>query len=209
MDDENKQPTPEELAAEQAETQVPKEEEVRAKIIEEYGFDEEADKDRIDKLVTKDIESRKKLSDAIGQKIKHRTAANNLRATLPKPKEETTVVVTPKPKTDLSPMDIIALGKADLPEEDIDEVQEYAAFKKISVTAALKDPVMSGILTNKAEVRRTAEATQTTRQHRGSQAPSGEDLLRGQETGTGEVIETTEGMQDLFKARTARKIRKH
>ena len=50
----NVQPTAEELAAEQVATQVPKEEEIRESIISEYGFDADADSERVDKLVAKD-----------------------------------------------------------------------------------------------------------------------------------------------------------
>ncbi len=68
-------PTAEELAAEQADlvTAQEKEEEVRAKVITEYGFDEVDDLERINKVVAKEMDSRKKLFAAIGQKIKYRT----------------------------------------------------------------------------------------------------------------------------------------
>lgn len=109
----------------------------------------------------------------------------------------------------LSPIDIIALTKADLPAEDIAQVQEYATFKKISVADALKDSVMSGILAQNAEVRRSAAAAQAGGGQRSATAPSGEDLLTEQEKGTGKVLETDEEMQKLWRARQARKVRKH
>src|SRR5665213_4150568 len=106
--------TPEEIAAELAASQVViKEEDVRTKIVEELGFDPEIDKERIDKLVAKEMDSKKKLSDAIGQKIKHRTEAEELRAKLPPPppekKEETQdvskIVAEELQKRDLSDLD--------------------------------------------------------------------------------------------------------
>lgn len=61
----------------------------------------------------------------------------------------------------LSTTDFYALTNAKVPEEDIAEVQEYAQLKKISVADALKSPIVKGILKEKAEIRATADATQT------------------------------------------------
>jgi hypothetical protein len=59
-------PTAEELAAEQAGLVIPEEDEVRAKVVSEYGFDETADQEKIDKLVAREIEQAKRLSATIG-----------------------------------------------------------------------------------------------------------------------------------------------
>ena len=57
---------------------LPQEEDVRENIITEFGFDEDTDSDRIDRLVEKEMDNSKKLSDAIGQKIKHRDRVKEL-----------------------------------------------------------------------------------------------------------------------------------
>jgi len=67
--------TPEEEVKAQ---EAPKEEEVREKVIEEFGFTEDDDSDKIDKLVEKEMEHSKKLSEAIGQKIKQRDKVKEL-----------------------------------------------------------------------------------------------------------------------------------
>ena len=72
MDKNLNNPTPEELAAEAAALGEVKEDEVRKNVISEFGFDEVDDAERIDKLVAKEVSSRKELSVAIGQKIKYR-----------------------------------------------------------------------------------------------------------------------------------------
>lgn len=189
--------TAEEKAAEVAATTLPKEDEVRAAIIEEYGFDPEADAERIDKLVAKDMDSRKKLSDAIGQKIKHRNDANSLRSAKPNVQAES--------PDGLSNKDVLFLAKADVHEDDMDELVEYAKFKKLPLSEAYKS--YKGVLDVKAEERRTAAAANTKGGPRGTSKVSGEDLLAKAET-TGEVPTSTEGMQNLFLARQMRKAGK-
>lgn len=149
--------TPEEIAAEQAAISVPKDEEIRSKIVEEFGFDETTDTERIDKLVAKDKEQREKLSKAIQQKIKHRTDADTLRKgseKKPDLKEE-----KGKEEKDLSSMDTIAIINAKVPQEDIKDVIEYAKFKNTSIEEALKSDILQTTLAKKAEYRRTADAS--------------------------------------------------
>ena len=62
----------EELEAEKQHLTEVKEDDIRTQVISEYGFDEEIDKERIDKLVQKEISYKKSLSTAIGQKRKYR-----------------------------------------------------------------------------------------------------------------------------------------
>lgn len=193
-----------ELAAEQAAAQVPKEEDIRAQVIEDYGFDPDVDQERIEKLTNKEIENRQKLSQAIGQKIKHRTEADELRK-----KVTSTETRTEATQNDtLSARDALILAKANVTEEDLDTVLEWAKFKKLSVSDTLKDPTLKNILATKDEERKTALATQTRGGARGSAQLSGEDILAKAEQ-TGEVPDTTEGMQELFKARQARRLNRN
>lgn len=192
-----------EKAAEQAALVVAKEEEVRSKIITEFEFDEEADKTKIDKLVAKEMEHQTKLSSAIGQKIKHRKEADELRkagATVPPKNSEVKV------DGDLSAKDAMVLMNAKVTEEeDINEVVEYAKFKKISIADALKASVVKTSLAEKAEFRKTAEATNTSAGRRGSSKPSGEALL--DKASDGQVPEESddEGIEKLAAARQDQK----
>lgn len=174
MSTENNVPTAEELASEQQALASVKEEEIRAKVIEDFGFDEATDSERIDKATAREMESRKKLYDAIGQKIKHRKEAEELRKKFP------TAVQQPEKledKKDLSTKDIIAITNAKLYEDDIDDVVEYAKFKNITVAEALKSQVVKATLAEKAEIRKTAEATSTTVTRKGTTQISGRDIL--------------------------------
>lgn len=103
----------------------------------------------------------------------------------------------------LTNKDVLFLAKADIHEDDIDEVLEWAKFKKVPVSDAYKQ--MKDVLDVRAEQRKTAAATQTGKSSRGTSKVSGDDLLSKAER-TGEVPDTAEGMTELFKARLARRV---
>lgn len=105
----------------------------------------------------------------------------------------------------LSNKDILYLAKADIHEDDIDDVLEMARLKKVSVAEAFK--FMQPILDTRAEERKSASATQT-RSARSTNKTSGTDLLAKAER-TGEVPETDEGMLALFEARRSRQFKNH
>lgn len=84
---------------------------------------------------------------------------------------------TPQDSNVLSQKDLIAVLSAKIPAEDIDEVVDYAKLKKIPVVEALKTNVVKTILNERAEERRTAEATSTGNQKRGTAKVSDEALL--------------------------------
>lgn len=166
--------TPEELAAEQEATKDIKEEEVRAHVIEEFGFDETTDGEKIEKAFNKEMKNRKLLSTAIGQKIKLREKLKTAAPANPNPDPK------PEPKVEgqqMSPKDIIALNKANVHEDDIEEIQNYASYKKISVADALKDKILQSILSDKQAERTTAGATHTGPSRRGSSQPTEDQIL--------------------------------
>jgi hypothetical protein len=91
--------------------------------------------------------------------------------------EPKTPKVAPKKSSDLSTLDIIAISKADIEPEDVEDVVEYAKFKGISVSEALKTPVMQTTLSQKKEMRQTALATSTGSTRRGTSQISDSQLL--------------------------------
>lgn len=151
-------PTPEELAAEQAALSETKEEEIRAKVIEEFGFNETDDAERIDKLVAKEVEQSKKLSAAIGQKIKHRTEAEELRKK----------VVAPSPEAKPAPEEIGKVVAEQLEKRDLDsleysdelkdEIKKLATVQGISVKQAARDPYIVFKIGEYEKEQRTNEA---------------------------------------------------
>lgn len=133
----------EELASEQLALQEGKEEEIRAKVIEDFAFDEVDDSERIQKAVEKEIEGRKALSQAIGQKIKHRTEAEELRAKVvvpPKPAvadEDLDKKLDEKLNARLEKMDLDSLS---YPDDLKAEIKKVAAIRGVSIKEAAKDP---------------------------------------------------------------------
>lgn len=81
----------------------------------------------------------------------------------------------------LSNKDVIYLAKADVHEDDIDEVLQWAAFKKISVSEAHKQ--LKTTLEVKAEQRRTAEVANISNVRRGPTKLSDESLLDNAKAG--------------------------
>lgn len=100
--------------------------------------------------------------------------------------------------TGLSAKDLLALKDANITADDLDEVQDYAAFRKVSLAEALKHPTLKAILAEKAEERRTAQATQT-RSPRGTVKNTGLDHLKKAER-TGEIPEDISSIREMLQA---------
>lgn len=105
----------------------------------------------------------------------------------------------------LTQKDLLFLAKSDIHEDNLDEVLEWAKFKKVSVADAYKQ--LKPKLDIEAEQRKTAEATNTKGGARGGAKVSGEEIL-AQADKTGTIPETTEGMQAHFFARLNRTLKK-
>lgn len=110
--------------------------------------------------------------------------------------------VAPSQETALSPKDYLALSEAKVSSEDFDEVMEFAAFKKLSVSEALKNPTLKTLLSDRAEERKTAAATQTRAAARGAKPTTGQDLL-DKVRRTGELPDSDDGMRAIAEARLA------
>lgn len=95
----------------------------------------------------------------------------------------------------LTAEDVYTLIQANVPKEDISEVQEYAALKKISISEALNAPIVKTILADKAEARKVAEGTNTGAAKRGNGKPSNDTLI--QNASKGVLPETDEEIARL------------
>lgn len=111
---------------------------------------------------------------------------------------------SPAIEGNLTAKDILALKDADISAQDLDEVQDFAKYRKISIAEALESKTLRTILAERKEERRTAQATET-KSPRGIAKVTGEDLLRKAET-TGEVKESD--IDALIQARLERKRNK-
>ena len=125
-----------------------------------------------------------------------------------KPATPATPTEPSKEEKGLSALDAVLIAKADVAAEDIDEVIEFANYRKLTIADALKNKTLKTILDERTEERRTAQATQIKGSPRGTTKVTGEDLLKKAEE-TGEVPETEEGMAMLHEARMAKREAKH
>ncbi len=104
--------------------------------------------------------------------------------------------------------DTLALGKANIHEDDIEEVLEYAKFKGISVADALKNPVVTATLSNKEELRKTANATIIRSSRSTTTKTDGASIISAVKAGKGEDAIPASGSADasaLFWARRGKK----
>lgn len=110
---------------------------------------------------------------------------------------------TPKKTIELSTDDLYAVMEHKVPREDIDDVKEYAALRGISVTEALKSSVVKTILSDNAEQRKIANATNIGGGKRGaSKIPASALLRRAEEKN--ELPESDEDLDRLLEARLSR-----
>lgn len=111
----------------------------------------------------------------------------------PKPEE-----VKPVKDSDITLTELHSLLKANVPEEDTNEVRLYARSHGVSITDALKMEEVKAILRTKEEIRRTAEAAATGGGRRGVSKPTNDELLEKARTGE---VDVAKNATDLAKAR--------
>lgn len=131
--------------------------------------------------VETDESSEGDIEDMKARLAKAEELANNYKIRAEKAEKRTvkpeTPKVAPKKSSELSAVDIIAISKANIEADDVEEVLEYARFKGISISEALKAPVVRATLQQNDEMRKTAQATSTGPSRRGSSRISDEQLL--------------------------------
>lgn len=103
-------------------------------------------------------------------------------------------------KTNVSLKESLAILNAKVHEEDIDEVLDFAKYKGISVSEALRSPVIKNTLAQRAEERQTAEATSVGRVRSGN-ARSTPESLYAKAQKTGELPDRDEDLESMLDAR--------
>lgn len=84
-----------------------------------------------------------------------------------------------KPLEDsLSQSDLLAVAKADIHEDDMEEVIEFAKFKKIAIKDALKNESLQVILKDRVEKRKSAEVAQAKPRGGSQQEPNADAILK-------------------------------
>jgi hypothetical protein len=120
---------------------------------------------------------------AIALKEKERADNQKIRAEKAE-REAKTKASKPAQDSSLSVHDAIALMTAKVTEaEDIKEVEDYARFRGISVSEALKSSVVKTLLSERDEMRKTAQATNTGKARAGSSKLSDDVILQNASQG--------------------------
>lgn len=137
--------------------------------------------------------------------LKAEELANNQRIRAEKAEKlakslKTETISKPSPTAgDLNTKDLYALIDAKVPEEDIEDVREYAKLKNISISEALKANVVKTILSDKAEQRITASAANVGGAKRSSGKTPDDVLLS--KSYKGELPENDADLERLIKLR--------
>lgn len=98
---------------------------------------------------------------------------------------------------ELSTKDVLYLAKADIHEDDMDEVLDWSKFKKVSVNEAHKQ--LKGVLRERDEERKTASATNTGTARRASSKISDDALT--EKASKGELPDSEDEMARLWRIR--------
>lgn len=145
---------------------------------EEEIIDLDLDTDSEDESVEEDIDWK-----ALALKEKERANNQKIRAEKAE-REAKTKATKPAQDSSLSVHDAIALMTAKVTEvEDIKEVEDYARFRGISVSEALKSSVVKTLLAERVETRKTAQATNTGKARAGSASLSDDVVLKNASQG--------------------------
>lgn len=109
--------------------------EIRQSVVDEYGFDEYEDGEKIDKLVNKELEHQKSLSVAIKQKRKWREEAETLKKTTPPPVNAPQVMPDVEKLLD-EKFEQRELGALQVSDEVRKEIEIYRKLNGVSVREA-------------------------------------------------------------------------
>lgn len=121
-------------------------------------------------------------------------------------KKATSAKTEAKPETkqtqteqSLSIKDSFALMKANVSEDDIEDVVEYAKFKKITVSEALKSSVVKSMIAEKDEFRKSQEASTTPNAKRATPKVTDDTILENARKG--KLGDSEDEIKALFRAR--------
>jgi hypothetical protein len=169
------------------------------------------EQEEVDLDTTKSDESEEDTSESVeslkAQLAKKDEIINNQKIRAEKAEGKLKSVKTEAPQTkstkqgDLGSKDLYALMEAKVPQDDVDEVVEYAKFKGITVAEALKTSFVKVTLSEKSEQRRIADATNVGNTRRTSSKASEDTILS--KASAGEMPDSDEDLMRLILARKA------
>ena len=129
-----------------------------------------------EEVVEEETETQESSQELRDRLAKAEELANNYKVRAEKA-EKVNKSKPPTTANDLNSKDLVAIMNAKVPEDDIDEVVEYAKYRKASISDILKDPIMKATLDLRSEERNVASASNTNSARRGSNRVPDDVLL--------------------------------
>ncbi|HRF69832.1 MAG TPA: hypothetical protein PKV66_00210 [Candidatus Pelethenecus sp.] len=126
--------------------------------------------------------------------------ANNYKIRAEKAEKKSKTETKPTSNSDLSGLDIFALTKANVDSEDVEEVVNWAKYKGVPVSEALKSNELNAILNVRKDMRVTANASNTGASRRQTGKLSDEALLN--QARSGKMPESEEDLDRLVRLKT-------
>ena len=126
--------------------------------------------------------------------------ANNYKIRAEKAEKKSKTETKPTSNSDLSGLDILTLSKANVDSEDVEEVVNWAKYKGVSVSEALKSNELNAILNVRKDMRVTANASNTGASRRQTGKLSDEALLNLARSG--KMPESEEDLDRLVRLKT-------
>lgn len=150
---------------------------IKSEILTDLGVEYEGNEETVDKLVARELKNEEFKASLHQDKVKHKEKKDKYEEALRQNGIDPVTLekVDDGTPSQLSVKDIKALQ--DVHEEDVDDILDYAKFKKITIAEAKNAPTIKSLLKVRQEERKTAEATSVTTQKRGSSANTAEVLL--------------------------------
>lgn len=145
-----------------------------------------------------ELKERLKKAEEVAENQKIR-AEKAEKATKKKPEAKVEKETPKNVDTTLTVKDSARLQQANIPVDDWDDVLDYAKFKGIEVSEALKSSVVKATLAEKTEARNTAKATNTGGGRKGTSKISDDKLLA--DADKGKLPESDDDIARLAKAR--------
>lgn len=149
---------------------------------------------------SEDVESLKKKLQTLEAQKNHWKKKATEKATEPERKEVKPTVKRDSKVDNLNPLDLYALMEAKVPKEDVEEVIKASKLLGKSISEALQDPIVQGILKSKDEYRKTSEATATQTRRSGAKQVTDDEIIK--KASNGEIPESgSDEAERLFWAR--------
>ena len=188
------------------------EETLKNEIIEELGIEYEGNEETVDKLVARGLKDEEFKASLHADKKKHLESKEAYKQRMLKAgldpetgeklRSNDAGTEDKTSKNDALPLkDIRALQ--DVPDEDVEDVMEWAKFKGISISEAKNTPHIKTLLKERAEERASAQVANTNTPKRNLRTNTDEQILN--DFASGKIPESDEDMRKLVEAQLAQK----